>query len=133
MTDSGIRLWYPVTRDIRNEFLRVKDWLQDAMEYNGGEITLKGVWEGLLSGQFVLLTTFDSAVVLEPVSYPNKTSINFFLAGGDMTQLRQIEDYVCQWARDAGYDSVTIFGRRGWLRHLDGYKERAVFMEKELK
>lgn len=41
---------------------------------------------------------------------------------------RQIENY----ARDEGCVSVRIFGRRGWLRALEGYKQRYVIMEKEM-
>lgn len=131
--DIGIKLWYPVTRDIKPEFMRVLPWLQEALDYNGGEVKMKDVWDGLLSGEYYLLTSFDAAIVLQEVRHPNKSSINFFLAGGDMDNLRVMEEYVCHWAKELGYDSVTIFGRRGWLRHLDGYKEQAVFMEKKLR
>ena len=40
----------------------------------------------------------------------------------------QIEDY----ARHEGCARVRIFGRKGWLRVLDGYQPKYVIMDKEL-
>lgn len=40
----------------------------------------------------------------------------------------QIEDY----ARDEGCARVRIYGRKGWLRVLDGYQQKYVIMDKEL-
>ena len=40
----------------------------------------------------------------------------------------QIEDY----ARREGCTRMRIYGRRGWLRLLDGYEQKYVIMDKEL-
>ena len=37
------------------------------------------------------------------------------------------------WARVEGARHISIWGRRGWLRVLDGYRDKAVILEKELK
>lgn len=42
--------------------------------------------------------------------------------------LGQIEDF----ARNEGCQCVRIYGRKGWLRALDGYAERNVILDKEL-
>lgn len=43
--------------------------------------------------------------------------------------LRQIEDY----ARNEGCACVRIYGRKGWLRVLDGYEQKYVIMDKGLR
>ena len=42
--------------------------------------------------------------------------------------LTKIEDY----AKDEGCKSLRIFGRRGWLRVLEDYREMAIVIEKDL-
>jgi hypothetical protein len=37
-----------------------------------------------------------------------------------------------QFAKDEGCQYVRIFGRKGWLRALDGYEQRHVILDKEL-
>lgn len=54
--------------------------------------------------------------------------------GGDgmkqwLPLIGQIEDY----ARDEGCARVRIFGRKGWLRALEGYESKYVIMDKELR
>jgi hypothetical protein len=53
-------------------------------------------------------------------------------AGRDMTRwlplIAGIEDY----ARREGCRCVRIFGRKGWLRALDGYEERNIILDKDL-
>lgn len=41
----------------------------------------------------------------------------------------QIEDY----ARNEGCARVRIYGRKGWLRVLDGYKQKFIIMDKEMR
>jgi hypothetical protein len=126
-----MRLW-GVTKEIRPEFLRVKQWLDEALDYNGGDENIKGVWSRLLSGELLLLTSHNAAIVLEPVEHPQRKILNFFLAGGDLEELMVMEAVVADYARSEGFDALSVFGRRGWLRQLEGYKEKAVYMEKKL-
>lgn len=52
-------------------------------------------------------------------------------AGKDMPRwlglIRQIEEF----ANNEGCNCVRIYGRKGWLRVLDGYGQRQVILEKE--
>ena len=42
--------------------------------------------------------------------------------------IAEIENY----ARDEGCARVRIFGRKGWLRALEGFEEKHIIMDKEL-
>jgi hypothetical protein len=118
---------------IADEFARCAPWLMSALEYNGGECSLADVYDGLMSGSYILMGGEKSAAILEPVEHVSgKRVLNFFLAGGDLTEIREMEARSVEWARQEGFDSVAIFGRRGWLKQLDGYTEKAVYMEKRI-
>lgn len=118
---------------IENEFARCAPWLLAAIEYNGGEISLADVYDGIASGTYLLIPGRACAIVLEPIAHPSgKRVMNFFLAGGDLKELQRLEQRICAMARQDGFDSAAIFGRRGWLKRLNGYAEKAVYMEKKL-
>jgi hypothetical protein len=125
-----------VNRDIDAlalEFERCKQWIVDALEYNGGEVSVAAVWDGIKSGDFQLMPGLNSVIVLEPVHHSSgKKVLNYFLAGGDLEELQDMERHCSGYAKQMGYDSVSIFGRRGWLKRLSGFTEKAVFMEKKL-
>ncbi len=52
-------------------------------------------------------------------------------AGNDMSRWLPLISGIENYARDEGCVCVRIFGRKGWLRVLEGYRERYVVMDKE--
>jgi hypothetical protein len=73
-----------------------------------------------------------SAIVTELVDYPHGRSLHFWLAGGDLEELKTMEPEILAWGRARGCSHATISGRRGWLRKLDGYHEAATLMTKRI-
>jgi hypothetical protein len=65
-------------------------------------------------------------------SESGKVCIITVCSGSDMRRwlplIKQIEDY----ARHEGCARIRIFGRKGWLRVLDGYEQKHIIMDKEL-
>lgn len=53
-------------------------------------------------------------------------------AGSDMPRWLGLIDGIETFARKEGCTWVRIYGRKGWLRALDGYEQRHVVIEKEL-
>lgn len=116
---------------LQYQFERCKPWLEAALEYNGGYQTLDDVWAGVSTGVFILVPGYKCAIVLEP-NLVRKKVMNFFLAGGDLEELKELESKIARRCKEEGFDSMTIVGRRGWVKRLDGYKETAVVLEKQL-
>ena len=54
------------------------------------------------------------------------------LAAGDLDELVEIERDVEQAARRRGINKMSIIGRRGWRRKLDGFREVGVVLTKEI-
>jgi hypothetical protein len=52
--------------------------------------------------------------------------------GEDMKQWLPLFSQIEQYAKDQSCRCVRIFGRRGWLRVLDGYQAKHVILERQL-
>jgi hypothetical protein len=54
-------------------------------------------------------------------------------AGANMARWLPLIAGIEAYARDEGCHCVRIFGRKGWLRALDGYAEKHIIMDKDLR
>ena len=53
-------------------------------------------------------------------------------AGKDMSRWLRLIGRIEEFARNEACNCVRIYGRKGWLRALDGYEQRHVILDKEL-
>lgn len=53
-------------------------------------------------------------------------------AGANMARWLPLIDHIEAYAKEEGCACVRIFGRKGWLRVLGGYKESHIIMDKDL-
>lgn len=120
------------TQWLVSEFLRVKRHIDAALEYAKDTHEPKDILHGVQQGFFQFFPLEKSAIVTEIIDYPKITSCRFFLAGGDLIELRDAERQVCEWAKTVGCRRVEIAGRPGWERALRGYDKAAVWLSKEL-
>lgn len=110
-----------------------RDWIEAALAYSGGTHTFEDVCNGVLSGRMQLWPAENGCCVTEIVSYPQKTVLNGFLAGGDMGRILDMIPAIENWARLQGCDGVELTGRRGWVRVFApmDYRETAVTLRKD--
>lgn len=106
--------------------------LRPAIDLMGGLHDSGTVLEFILDRRAELWPGKKSAIVTEFVDYPKGRVLHFWLAGGDLGELREMEPGIAEWGRRQGCTAATISGRRGWLRALDGYREVATAMRREL-
>lgn len=101
------------------EFERCKGWLQAALDRGGeGTHTLRDVLEALLAGRAHLWPGTKSALVTEFVYYPRSKTLNLWLAGGDLLELRDMEPKLLEFGLANGCDAMELSGRKGWCRAL---------------
>jgi hypothetical protein len=118
---------------LKDEFNRVWPWLEKAVEHSREPFAADDVWGRIEDGLSQLWSAEDAAAVTTIDVYPNgDKSVQVWLAGGTLESVVRITGYIEEWARTKGAKCVKISGRRGWLRALDGYREAAVIMQKEL-
>lgn len=120
--------------DVYQEFVRCSEYIKNALKYAKGAHTLEDIWEGVVKGDFHFWPGEKSAVITELQVYPQRLVMHIFLAGGDLDELLEMEKSIEAFARHIHCNSVSISGRRGWLRIFkrDGWEEICTTITKEL-
>ena len=93
------------------------------------------LWSGIAQGFYHLWPGEQSAAVTELVDYPRARVLNVWLAGGDLQELLTvILPTIEDWAKTCGAQSVTVTGRRGWVRVLrdSGYGSELSLLSKAI-
>jgi hypothetical protein len=106
-----------------------------ALEYSGGTHKIEDIAEGISRGQFQLWAGRDSAVVTEIIVYPQLKDLHYFLAGGDLDELRMMRPIIESWGKEIGCSRVSLAGRKGWERTFlkdEGYEPRWFILCKDL-
>jgi|SRR5437773_7083953 len=109
--------------------------LERALVFTGGSHTLADVEAAVADGRAQLWEGEDSAIVTEIKQTPQQKILLFWLAAGDMSELRGMARGIEEWGRSLGCVKAQLIGRRGWERSAiiqDGWKPVSIVMEKEL-
>ncbi len=118
------------------EFDRVAPYISDALEYAGGTHTLEDVRQAVRHGKLQLWPGVHSAVLTEILDTPRQRELHFFLAGGNLDEIKSGYPHVLSWARSVGCTRATFVGRPGWLRTFltreEGWTAPTINMQKDL-
>lgn len=109
--------------------------LREALAHAGDTYTLADIEEGVASGRFQEWSAGRSAIITELRETPNVRFIHFFLAAGDLRELRPLAELALQWGREQGCTRASFIGRFGWLRSFVrdlGFTEQGTYMEASL-
>lgn len=112
-----------------------RPFLQKALDLAGNTHTLEDVQQGIDAGHLVFWPGVNSAIITEIIEYPQKRTLHFFLAGGNLAELEAMYPAIQEWGREQGCTAASTVGRPGWERTFlkrEGWTPRAVFMTKEL-
>ena len=115
-----------------DELSRCREWIEAALGYGGGTHDFNDVVDAISTGHMQLWPADDGCLVTEIVKYPRKTVLHIFLAGGRMGQITDMHDDVIAWAKTQGCESLTLAGRKGWVKALApyGWNQNLVVLEK---
>ncbi len=117
------------------ELNRCRQCIEDALEYSGGTHSFDDIAAGVLASKFQLWPNHNSAVVTEIVVYPNVKNLHYFLAGGNLDELKMMRPHIEAWGKSIGCTRVTLAGRKGWERTFlkdEGYTPQWFVLSKEL-
>ena len=117
------------------EFERLRHHVAAALEYSGGTHKVEDIAEGIMRGQFQLWPGKNSVVVTEIIVYPQLKDLHFFLAGGDLDELRLMRPIIESWGKEIGCSRVSLAGRKGWERTFlkgEGYEPKWFILCKDL-
>jgi hypothetical protein len=117
------------------DFERLRHHVAAALEYSGGTHKVEDIAEGIRRGQFQLWPGKNSAVITEIIVYPQLKDLHYFLAGGDLDELRLMRPLIEQWGKSIGCSRVSLAGRKGWERTFlkgEGYEPKWFILCKDL-
>ena len=112
----------------------VRRLIGDALEYDP-HYNVDDVLKEVREGRAYLWLGNSSIAVTTVIETPNGRRCNIWVAAGDMKELfENIWPSVEGSARELGCKSISLTGRRGWVRAMKGFgfKEVATVVAKEL-
>jgi len=118
--------------DMEEDWRRAQPHVIAALKHSGDTHDSHDVLDMILGGSAALFVGEGSAVVAQEIKLPTGRQLHFWLAAGDLDELVEIERDVEQAARRRGINKMSIIGRRGWRRKLDGFREVGVVLTKEI-
>ena len=122
--------------DIFEQLHRARQYIEDALKYSGGTHTFNDIASGILTNRYQLWPNKNSAVVTEVVVYPQLKDLHYFLAGGNLDELKQMRPVIEAWGKSVGCSRVSLAGRKGWAKTFlkdEGYEPKWFILAKELK
>nr|BAR32483.1 putative acetyltransferase [uncultured Mediterranean phage uvMED] len=121
----------PSTTSFLDDADRCKKWIVDALKYAHNSHTFEQVIEIVKRGDAQLWAFEDSAIVTEIINYPQRRTLRFWLAGGNLETLLEVEPKIRKWSILYNCKAVEIIGRKGWGKVLKDYEPTATVFIKE--
>lgn len=110
--------------------------LERALELDGGKHTVQDVADMIERGDAKLWVNGDSLVITQVVSYPQDRTLNFWIASGDLDEVRAMLPQIYEYGYAMGCSHAETTCRRGWARVManDGWQEakKLVVMRRSL-
>ena len=108
--------------------------IESALEYAGGTHDYSDIVHGVENMAMFFWPAEKSCLVTEIVQYPKKRALHVFLAAGDLTEIKDMELSLQEFAKSLKCDAISLTGRNGWKRALNsmGYTPAHITMVKEL-
>src|SRR5437660_12610921 len=107
-----------------------------ALTYAGGSHTAADIDAAVARGDLQRWDGECSTIITEIRQTPQQRILLYFLAEGDMTELRGMARGIEDWGRSLGCVKAHLVGRFGWARSPltrdDEWHQTAILLEKEL-
>lgn len=100
----------------QEDWERCKAWIAAALVHARGTHELEDVESGIADGTYQFWPGKNAAIVSEIIQYPRLRALNFWLIGGDLNELKDMEPSITDWAKAAGCSRVMGVGRKGFER-----------------
>ena len=104
-------------------------WIQSALDHGGNRYSLEDVIAEIEAGEAHLWRFDKSAVVTRFLDEPAGRTLFYWLAGGDLNQIIQMEPHMTAWGQSHGCTRKMLVGRAGWQRALNWKRSAVVLLE----
>ena len=120
------------------ELPAVRALLADMVQRHHGELSMYGIAERLLSGEWIMWLVWAGEVraVLATELYHDvggeKRCRIPFCTGAGARQWVSLLSVIEDWARSEGAVRIDMIARKGWAKHLPDYRMTHIVLEKAL-
>jgi hypothetical protein len=121
----------PSDTSLSDRWQHCTPFIAAALEYAHGSHNLVDVFNAVIKGDAQFWPAEDAGLVTEIIEYPRRRTLRFWLAGGSLETLQELEANAIEWSKQWDCVACEIIGRRGWVRALEGYQEAATVGVKE--
>lgn len=121
----------PTDISLSDKWQHCAPFIGAALEYAHNSHTLSDVLDAVVKGDAQFWHANDAAMITEIIEYPQRRTLRFWLAGGDLVTLKHLEQEAINWSKGWNCTACEIIGRRGWGRALNGYEEAATIFVKD--
>lgn len=90
--------------------------IEAALQYADGTHTFDDVARQVANGDLQFWPGPRSVIITELQEHPQRRTLNFFLAGGDLAELERMTPGILQWGKTQGCARAVMLGRKGWER-----------------
>ena len=104
---------------------KVEHWIESATKQSKGRHTLESTRKLLLSGNMeMFLVLVNKAIcavyVVQKTFYPAKSVLSILFCGGSkvIKNIKKIENFFINYAKQKGCEALEIIGRKGWGRAI---------------
>lgn len=99
--------------------------IASALHFTQGTHTVDDIVVMVMTGRLLWWSLPNSFIITEIITYPQTKHFHVFLAGGDLTEIKECVPRLAAAAKLNGCSQVTLSGRRGWINALKdlGWKE----------
>ena len=111
---------------------QLRQWLQPALDRGGNTHSFEDVINEIRAGSMQLWTGPEGAAVTMIYDFPQKRVLHVFLAGGSIEQIKDFEESAAAWGRAHGCSEMSLSGRRGWTKALEGWRPVQTVLMKEI-
>ena len=104
---------------LSDDLARCRPYIEDALQYCNGTHEFEDIVKGIAESKMQFWPAPRGCMITEIVVYPRKKVLNIFLAGGELNQLKEMNDDMTVWAKQQGCTGGTMSGRVGWRKVLE--------------
>ncbi len=112
----------------QSDWARCRHWIEAALEYARGALTIEDVEAGLSEGRFHFWPGAKAAAVTEFIDYPRKRALNVFLVGGSREGMREIWPAIEEFGKLNSVNRYMAGGRKGFERVCEEFGFRPTWV-----
>jgi len=108
-----------------------RELIEASLARTGTGDTFDDITVGVMRNEYHFYPLPNAVVIAQVLQHRHSREYYIYLAGGDLKEILDFQDKLCEAAYNHGCTRLTMTGRKGWAKPLknQGWRETAVYLE----